>query len=70
MHCRIDGEPHTGPHCSLFFKSAGLCCLEPYLLNTWGTYLGSPSLRVKREIPEKSDRTQTEPVARNGYSFG
>ena len=23
MHCRIDGEPHTGPHYSLFFKSAG-----------------------------------------------
>jgi hypothetical protein len=41
----------------------------PYMITTWGTYLGTPSLRVKREFPEKSNRTRKEQVARNGYSF-
>src|SRR6266700_5520806 len=31
-----------------------------YLLKTWGTYLGTPSLRVKLAIPQKRSSTWEE----------
>src|SRR5712692_8452461 len=32
MHCRIDGEPHTGPHSSLLTSTSSLiCCLELHI---------------------------------------